>query len=174
MAWTIITIYTSKCAQMDPQQLPKTSKFYSRCKKCYIKKAVGGGYHHPPPLVAGRLNPPAVTSDHLLLLHQYTLPVPVPSPPPFLVVVFSPGLCLRSLMTRSERRREIDGWLGCHRWRTATVNGFLTTTTQRHLSTELLAVLVLYKPRTHGQQDGRKDERTHKSNDREERNVGSG
>jgi len=24
MAWDIITIYTSKCAQMDPQQLPKT------------------------------------------------------------------------------------------------------------------------------------------------------
>jgi len=24
MAWAIITIYTSKCAQMDLQQLPKT------------------------------------------------------------------------------------------------------------------------------------------------------
>src|SRR6218665_2858824 len=38
MAWAIITIYTCKCAQMDPQQLPKTSKFYSRCKKCDIEK----------------------------------------------------------------------------------------------------------------------------------------
>jgi len=28
MAWAIITIYTSKCAQMDPQQLLKTRKFY--------------------------------------------------------------------------------------------------------------------------------------------------
>jgi len=25
MAWAIITIYASKCAQMDPQQLIKTS-----------------------------------------------------------------------------------------------------------------------------------------------------
>ena len=32
---------------MDPQQLPKTSKFYSRCKKCDIEKALGGGYHLP-------------------------------------------------------------------------------------------------------------------------------
>jgi len=30
---------------MDPQQLPKTSKFYSRCKKCDIEKTLGGGYH---------------------------------------------------------------------------------------------------------------------------------
>jgi len=45
MAWAIITIYTSKCAQMDPQQLPKTSKLYSRCKKCDIEKTLGGGYH---------------------------------------------------------------------------------------------------------------------------------
>jgi len=42
MAWAIITIYTSKCAQMDPQQLLKTSKVYSRCKKCDIEKTVGG------------------------------------------------------------------------------------------------------------------------------------
>src|SRR6218665_2315508 len=41
MAWAIITIYTSKCAQMDPQQPPKTSKFYSRCKKCDIEKTLG-------------------------------------------------------------------------------------------------------------------------------------
>src|SRR6218665_1096408 len=33
---------------MDPQQLPKTSKFYSRCKKCDIEKLVGSGYHHHP------------------------------------------------------------------------------------------------------------------------------
>jgi len=30
---------------MDPQQLPKTSKFYSRSKKCDIEKTLGGGYH---------------------------------------------------------------------------------------------------------------------------------
>jgi len=40
MAWAIITIYTSKYAQMYPQQLLKTSKFYSRCKKCDIEKSV--------------------------------------------------------------------------------------------------------------------------------------
>src|SRR6218665_3747089 len=54
MAWAIITIYTYKCAQMDPQQLPETSKFYSRSKKCDIKKTLGGWV--PPPLVARRLN----------------------------------------------------------------------------------------------------------------------
>src|SRR6218665_2309975 len=47
MAWAIITIYTSKCAQMDPQQLSKTSKFYSRCKKCDIRKTLGGGTTTP-------------------------------------------------------------------------------------------------------------------------------
>jgi len=26
---------------MDPQQLLKTSKFYSKCKKCDIEKALG-------------------------------------------------------------------------------------------------------------------------------------
>jgi len=42
MAWAIITIiYTSKCAKMDPQQLPNRSKFYSRRKKCDIEKTVG-------------------------------------------------------------------------------------------------------------------------------------
>src|SRR6218665_2456544 len=56
MAWAIITIYTSKCVQMDSQQLLKTSKFYSRSKKCDIEKTLGGGYHHPPSLVARRLN----------------------------------------------------------------------------------------------------------------------
>src|SRR6218665_4121718 len=53
MVWVIIQIYTSKCAQMDPQQLPITSKLYSKSKKCDIKKPYGGGYH--PPLVARRL-----------------------------------------------------------------------------------------------------------------------
>ena len=37
MEWAIITIYTSKCAQMDPQQLLKMSKFYSRCKSVTSK-----------------------------------------------------------------------------------------------------------------------------------------
>src|SRR6218665_3661363 len=45
MEWAIITIYTSKCSQMDPQQLPKTPKFYSRSKKCDIEKTLGDGYH---------------------------------------------------------------------------------------------------------------------------------
>src|SRR6218665_841694 len=54
MAWAIITIYTSKCAQMYPQQLPKTSKLYSRCKKCDIEKTLWDGYH--PPLVTRRLH----------------------------------------------------------------------------------------------------------------------
>src|SRR6218665_2609027 len=40
MAWAIITIYTSKCAQMEPQQLPETSKFYSKCKKSDIEKTL--------------------------------------------------------------------------------------------------------------------------------------
>src|SRR6218665_1862839 len=53
MAWGIITIYISKCAQMNPQQLPKTSKFYSRCKKCDIEKTL---WWYQPPLVARRLN----------------------------------------------------------------------------------------------------------------------
>jgi len=48
MAWAIITIYTSKCAQVDPQQLPKTSKFYSKCKKCDIEKTVVGVGTTPP------------------------------------------------------------------------------------------------------------------------------
>src|SRR6218665_2313378 len=51
MARAIITIYISKCAQMNPQQLPKTSKFYSKCKKCDIEKTLGG----TTPLVARRL-----------------------------------------------------------------------------------------------------------------------
>jgi len=45
MAWAITTIYTSKCAQMDPQQLTETSQFYSRFKKCDIENTLGGGYH---------------------------------------------------------------------------------------------------------------------------------
>src|SRR6218665_3037813 len=53
MAWAIITIYISKCAQMNPQQLPKTSKFYSRCKKCDIEKTLGCGYH---PLGSPKVN----------------------------------------------------------------------------------------------------------------------
>jgi len=45
MVWAVIKIYTSKCAQMDPQQIPKTSKFYSKSKKCDIEQTLGGGYH---------------------------------------------------------------------------------------------------------------------------------
>jgi len=40
---------------MDPQQLPKTSKLYSRFEKCDIEKTLGGGGWVPPPLVARRL-----------------------------------------------------------------------------------------------------------------------
>jgi len=47
MAWAIITIYTSECAQMDPQQPPKTSQFYSRCKKFDIEKTLVGWVPHP-------------------------------------------------------------------------------------------------------------------------------
>jgi len=39
----IITIYISKCEKMNPQQLPKTSKFYCKCKKCDIEKTLGVG-----------------------------------------------------------------------------------------------------------------------------------
>ena len=53
MAWAIRTIYTSKCAQMDPQQLLRTSKFYSICKKVWHQKTLGGWV--PPPLVARKL-----------------------------------------------------------------------------------------------------------------------
>src|SRR6218665_2878310 len=42
MAWAIITIYISKYAQMNPQQLPKTSKFYSICKWNIIEKTLVG------------------------------------------------------------------------------------------------------------------------------------
>ena len=38
---------------MAPQQLPRTPKFYSRCKKCDIEKPYGGWSHTP--LVARRL-----------------------------------------------------------------------------------------------------------------------
>src|SRR6218665_2307349 len=54
MAWAIITIYISKCAQMNPQQLPKTSKFYSRCQMCDIEKTLGAWV--PPPLGSPKVN----------------------------------------------------------------------------------------------------------------------
>src|SRR6218665_540284 len=64
MAWAIITMYTSKCAQMDPQQLLETSKFYSRSKKCDIEKTLGSGYH---PLGSPKVNGiMANRSEHLL------------------------------------------------------------------------------------------------------------
>src|SRR6218665_3578429 len=53
MAWAIIANYTSKCAQMEPQQLPETSKFYSRSKKCDIEKTLVGWYH---PLGSPKVN----------------------------------------------------------------------------------------------------------------------
>src|SRR6218665_1846324 len=42
MAWAIKTIYTSKWVQMDPQQLPKLSKFYSICNTYVMQKNVKG------------------------------------------------------------------------------------------------------------------------------------
>ena len=30
---------------MNPQQLPETSKFYSKSKKCDTEKTLGGEYH---------------------------------------------------------------------------------------------------------------------------------
>jgi len=63
MALAIITIYTSKCAQMDLQQLLKTSKFYSRCKQCDTEKTLRGWI--PPPLVAQTLS-----STILVLIFQ--------------------------------------------------------------------------------------------------------
>src|SRR6218665_3356547 len=53
MTWAIVTNYTSDCPQMDPQRLHKTSKFYSRSKKCNIEKTLGGGYH---PLGSPKVN----------------------------------------------------------------------------------------------------------------------
>jgi len=47
MASAIRTIYTSKCVQMDPEQLPETSTFYSICNKCDMQNTVGGWI--PPP-----------------------------------------------------------------------------------------------------------------------------
>jgi len=38
MAWAIKTIHSSKYVQMNPQQLPKTSKFYSICNKWDMQK----------------------------------------------------------------------------------------------------------------------------------------
>src|SRR6218665_1175568 len=38
---------------MDPQQIPKTSKFYFRSEKCEIKKTLGGGYHPLPWYTSG-------------------------------------------------------------------------------------------------------------------------
>ena len=41
MEWAIITIYTYKYAQMDPHQLPKTSKCYLKCKESDVETTVG-------------------------------------------------------------------------------------------------------------------------------------
>jgi len=47
MAWAIITIYTSKCAQTDPQQLLKTSNFIPDAKSVISKKP-NAGWVQPP------------------------------------------------------------------------------------------------------------------------------
>src|SRR6218665_2640403 len=48
MTWAIRTIYTSKCVQMDPQQLIKTSKLYSICNKCDMQNTARGVGTIPP------------------------------------------------------------------------------------------------------------------------------
>ena len=48
---------------MDPQQLPKTSKFYSRSKKCDFEKTLGVG---TTPLVARRLSHTKDQSNYVL------------------------------------------------------------------------------------------------------------
>src|SRR6218665_1693696 len=58
-------MYTSKCAQMDPQQLPKTSKFYSKSKKCDTEQTLGGWV--PSPLGSSKAND-AVTTINVALL----------------------------------------------------------------------------------------------------------
>src|SRR6218665_513028 len=68
MAWAIIPIYTSKCAQMDPQKLPTRSKFYSRCKRCDADKTYGGVYH---PL--GSLKVKNVLRSHWLICFTETI-----------------------------------------------------------------------------------------------------
>src|SRR6218665_1183799 len=73
MARAIITIYITKCAKMNPQQLPKTSKFYSRSKKCDIEKTLGGGVGTTP-LVARRLNCHSVLSIDLDIISLLILP----------------------------------------------------------------------------------------------------
>src|SRR6218665_1148420 len=67
MAWAIRTIYTSRCVQMDPQQLPKTSKFYSICNKCDMQKTAGGEYHPSGNLKVINANDPTCVPRHGLL-----------------------------------------------------------------------------------------------------------
>src|SRR6218665_1249856 len=69
MAWAIITMYTFKCAQMDPKQLPKTSTFYSRSKKCDIKKTLGVG---TTPLGSPKVNQQHLNQNiHNCFQHSY-------------------------------------------------------------------------------------------------------
>src|SRR6218665_816337 len=75
MVWAIIKIYTSKCVQIDPQQLRKTSKFCSKSKKCDIEKTLGGGYH---PLGSPKVKILSLSSPHLRDLY---ISVPIVQPP---------------------------------------------------------------------------------------------
>src|SRR6218665_3287919 len=50
MVWAIIKSFTTKCVQMDPQQLLKTSQFYSICNKCDMQKTAEGVGTTPPSL----------------------------------------------------------------------------------------------------------------------------
>src|SRR6218665_3082342 len=74
MARAIITNYTYKCAQMDPQQLPNTSKFYSRSKKCDIEKTLD-----TTPLVARRLT--KVLDWHHSIVDSFLLFITILWPP---------------------------------------------------------------------------------------------
>src|SRR6218665_653681 len=42
MVWAASTHFSSKCIQMDPQQLPKMIKLYSICNKCVMQKSMEG------------------------------------------------------------------------------------------------------------------------------------
>src|SRR6218665_245734 len=64
MVWAIIKIYTSKCAQMDPQQLPKSSKLYYKSKKCDIEKTLGG-VGTTPPLGSPKVNLGELTTSNV-------------------------------------------------------------------------------------------------------------
>ena len=69
---------------MDPQQLLKTSKFYSRSKKCDIEKTLGG-WVPPSSLVARRLIIEPETDLPRLLVFCNLKSCEVDPLPPFII-----------------------------------------------------------------------------------------